>query len=158
MRKSLLIAFGAALFWFTQLLPGQTPPNFSGEWKMDIAKSDFGRMPAPEALSRTIQQTDSLLHIQTYNKGKQGEVRSELKYTTDGKECVNHMQGGDAKGTVKFQGANLVIDSTRDYQGTEIRSKETWTLSDGGKVLTIQNHVTIAQQGDFDTKLVLNKQ
>ena len=125
---------------------------------MDIAKSDFGRMPAPEALSRTIQQTDSSLHIQTYNKGKQGEVRSELKYTTDGKECVNHLQGGDAKGTVKFQGANLVIESTRDYQGTEIRSKETWTLSDGGRVLTIQNHVTIAQQGDFDTKLVLNKQ
>lgn len=158
MRNAALIAFSTVLFLFGQMLFGQTPANFSGEWKMDIAKSDFGSMPAPQAISRSIQQTDSSLHIQTYTKGKQGEVRSELNYTTDGKECVNHLQGGDAKGAVKFQGASLVIDSTRDYQGTEIRSKETWTLSDGGKVLTIQNHVTIAQQGDFDTKLVLNKQ
>lgn len=153
MRKPFLIAFSVALF-----LSGQTRPNFSGEWKMDIAKSDFGRIPGPQALSRTVDQTDSSLHIQTDSKGSQGEVRSELKYTTDGKECVNHLQGGDAKGTAKFQDANLIIESTRDYQGTEIRSKETWTLSDGGKTLTIQNHVTIAQQGEFDTKLVLNKQ
>jgi hypothetical protein len=153
MRKSALITFSTVLF-----LVGQTPPNFSGEWKMDIAKSDFGRFPAPAAVTRTIHEDGTSLVIQTYQKGKQGEVRSELKYTTDGKECVNHLQGGDAKGTVKFQGASLVIESTRDYQGTEIRSKETWTLSEGGNELTILNHVTIAQQGDADTKLVLNKQ
>lgn len=125
---------------------------------MDIAKSDFGRFPAPTQFTRTIHQNSASLLIDTLQKGKQGEVRSELKYTTDGKECVNHLQGGDAKGTAKFEGENLVIESSRDFQGTEIRSKEIWTLSDGGKVLTIQNHVVIAQQGEADTKLVLNKQ
>jgi hypothetical protein len=158
MSKPVLITLGVVFFLTSHILPGQAPPNFSGEWKMDIAKSDFGKIPAPEAISRTVDQSAAVLHIKTYSKGKQGEVRSELTYTTDGKESVNHLQGGDAKGTLKFDGVNLVIESTRDYQGTEIRSKETWTLSDGGKTLTILNHVTIAKQGDFDTKLVLNKQ
>lgn len=152
MKNSVLITFIAVC-----ALSAQTP-NFSGEWKMDIARSDFGRFPAPAQLTRTIHQNGPSLQIDTYQKGRQGEVRSELKYSTDGKECVNHMQGGDAKGTARYQGASLVIESTRDYQGTEIRSKETWTLSDGGKVLTILNHVAIAQQGEADTKLVLNKQ
>jgi hypothetical protein len=158
MRRSLLIAFSLFLFISGTIIFAQAPHDFSGEWKMDIAKSDFGRFPAPEALNRTIHQNGTALTIATYQKGKQGEVHSELKYTTDGKECVNHLQGGDAKGTAKIEGVNLVIESTRDYQGTEIRSKETWTLTDGGKTLTIQNHVTIAQQGEADTKLVLNKQ
>jgi hypothetical protein len=158
MQKPVVIPFCAVLLLFTSLLPAQNPPNFSGEWKMDIAKSDFSRFPAPAAVTRTVEQDASSLVIHTYQKGKQGEIRSELKYTTDGKESVNHLQGGDAKGTVKFQGASMVIESTRDSQGTEIRSKETWTLSDGGKELTILNHVTIAQQGEADTKLVLSKQ
>jgi hypothetical protein len=158
MQKSLAIPFCALSFLFASCLSAQNPPDYSGEWKMDIAKSDFGKFPAPAALTRTVEQTGSSLVIKTYQKGKQGEVRSELKYTTDGKECVNHLQGGDAKGTLKFQGPNIVIESTRDYQGTEIRSKEIWTLSNGGQELTIQNHVTIAQQGEADTKLVLSKQ
>jgi hypothetical protein len=137
----------------------QAAANFSGEWKMNAAKSDFGPMAAqaPEVLTRSIKHNDPALEISTHQKGAQGETTTQLKYTTDGKECVNKLPQGDAKGTAKWQGNNLIVESVREAQGIEIKAKETWTLSDGGKVLTILNHVIIPQ-GEFDVKYVFDKQ
>ena len=135
----------------------QAGPDFSGTWKMNVAKSDFGPAPAPEELTRVIKQADPNLDIKTHQKGAQGEVNTELKYTTDGKPCVNKVNGSEAKGTAKWEGDNLVIDSTRDFQGMVLRSKETWTLTDGGKTLLINNHIAVPQ-GEFDLKMVLEKQ
>jgi hypothetical protein len=52
----------------------------------------------------------------------------------------------------------MVIQYTRDFQGTSIVSTETWSLSDGGKVLTVLSHISIPGQGEIDLKLVLDKQ
>ncbi len=138
--------------------PVDAAPNLSGEWKLNSVKSGFGAVPAPEVMMRTIKHQDPSLKISTYQKGAQGEVRTELDYTTDGKECVNRLQGSETKGTAKWEGENLIVESTRDFQGKEIKSKETWTLSEGGKVLTIYNHLTVPQTGEFDIKLVFDKQ
>ncbi|MBZ5603254.1 MAG: hypothetical protein LAO79_13210 [Acidobacteriia bacterium] len=135
----------------------QAAPNFSGDWKMNIAKSDFGPVPAPEELTRAIQHKDLNLAIKTHQKGAQGDISTELKYTTDGKPCMNKVNGSDSAGTAKFEGDNLVIESTREYQGMQLHTKETWSLSDGGKTLTILNHLAVPQ-GEFDLKLVLEKQ
>lgn len=136
----------------------QAAPNFSGEWKMNIAKSDFGAFPAPELLTRSIKHTDPALQYSTHQKGASGDVTTEIKYTTDGKPCVNKINGADARGTAKWQGGTLIIESERDFQGVQIKSKETWTLAEGGKSLTINNHVSIPGQGEYDLKLVLDKQ
>lgn len=136
----------------------QAAPNLSGEWKLNVAKSDYGPIPAPDVMTRTIKHADPSLAYSTYQKGQQGEVTTDIKYTTDGQECLNKLpQGGQAKGTARWDGDKLVIESTRDLQGTEVKSKETWTLSDGGKVLTINNHLTVPQ-GEFDLKLIFDKQ
>ncbi len=133
-------------------------PDLSGDWKMNLAKSDYGPMPqVPEVMTRKIAHADPSLAYTTYSKGPQGEITSDVKYTTDGKVCVNKLPQGEAKGTAKWDGDNLVIESTRDVQGTEIKSKETWALSEGGKVLTVNNHITVPQ-GEFDIKLVFEKQ
>lgn len=133
-------------------------PNFSGEWKMNAAKSDFGAMPAPDVITRSIKHHDPSLEIKTYQKGARGEVTSELKYTTDGKPASNTVQGREAKGTARWEAGTLVIESWLQVQSVEIKSTEVWALSDSGKTLTIRNHVSIPQQGEFDTKLVLEKQ
>lgn len=149
--KSILFLICAA-----SLLPAA--PNFSGEWKMNVAKSDFGPVPAPEVFTRSIQHKDPSLHYSTHQKGAQGEVTTELKYTTDGKECVNTLNGSPAKGAARWQGDDLVIESSRELQGIHIQSKETWSLSEGGKTLTIKTHISVPQQGEFDLTLVLDKQ
>jgi hypothetical protein len=135
----------------------QAAPNLSGEWKLNTSKSDFGPAPAPEMMMRTIKHSEPSLEITTHQKGAQGEITTELKYTTDGKECVNKLPNGEARGRAKWDADTLVVESVRDFQGTELKSKETWELSEAGKILTINNHITLPQ-GEFDLKLVFDKQ
>jgi len=133
-------------------------PNFSGEWKLNLSKSEYGQVPAPEFVTRSIKHSDPSLEISTHQKGAAGDVTSNLKYTTDGKEATNKTATGEVKGTAKWSGAKLVIDSTRTIQGFDIKSTETWALSEDGKTLTVQNHISLPQQGDFDVKQVFEKQ
>jgi hypothetical protein len=153
LSKNIAVLFATLIL---AALLAQAAPNFSGEWKLNNAKSDFGGIPAPELLTRTIKHDDPALEITTHNKGAQGESTTQLKYTTDGKECINKLPSGDAKGTAKWQGYSLVIDSSREFQGGVSKQKETWTLTDGGKTLTILNHVS--GQREFNVKYVFEKQ
>jgi hypothetical protein len=136
----------------------QAAPNLTGEWKLNKAKSNYGPVPAPDSMTRTVIHSDPLLHISTHQKGAQGEATTELTYSTNGKPAVNQLQGGTATGTAKWQGDTLVIESSREMQGIKVQSKEVWALSADGKVLTIGNHVSIPQQGEYDVKLVFDKQ
>jgi hypothetical protein len=156
MIKAIVSAALIATSLFLAASQAQAAPNFSGEWKMNSVKSDFGQVPMPDLLTRTIKHSDPVLEISTHQKGSQGERTTQLKYTTDGKECINKLPSGDAKGTAKWQGSSLVVESSLEVQGGTSKQRETWTLSDGGKVLTIQNHVS--GQREFDVKYVFDKQ
>jgi len=101
---------------------------------------------------RTIQHKDPALSMSTYQKGAQGEVTTELKYTTDGKPAVN----GENKGSAQWDNDKLVIETSRDYQGTKLTQREEWTLSADGKTLTIATHVKLPN-GEFDVKQVFEK-
>jgi hypothetical protein len=158
MHRVIFLTTVFALSLFLAPSNARAATNLSGEWKMNAAKSDFGPQPAPEFMVRTIKHNDPSLEISTHQKGAAGETTTQLKYTTDGKESINKLPSGEAKGSAKWQGANLVIDTSREFQGMTLIGKETWTVSDGGKVLTILNHISIAGQGEFDIKLVFDKQ
>lgn len=139
-------------------LHAATPPDFSGDWKLNLARSDYGSMPAPQVLTRSVKHNDPVLEYKSYQKGRSGEVTSEIKYTTDGKPCVNRLQNSEAKGTAKWVGDDLWIEYALDYKGLTITSKEIWELADGGRTLVIRSQVNIPQQGEVDVKLVLDKQ
>jgi hypothetical protein len=81
----------------------------------------------------------------------------DLVYTTDGKECVNHMGDNEIKSTLKWEGDDLVADSKGSFDGNDFTAKDRWSLSDGGKTMTVQRHISTAG-GDFDMKLVFEKQ
>jgi hypothetical protein len=131
-------------------------PNFSGDWKLDLARSQYGSFPAPAAMTRKIQHSDPALAMSTSQKGPQGEVTTELKYSTDGKPVVNKLASGETHGTARWDGDRLVIESAREVQGGQAKQKETWNLSDGGKTLTILTHIAVPQ-GEFDVKQVFVK-
>jgi hypothetical protein len=127
-------------------------PNLSGSWMLNVAKSQYGQFPAPEVMMRQIQHKDPALSMTTYQKGAQGEVTTELKYTTDGKPAVN----GENKGSAHWENEKLVVETSREYQGTKLISREEWTLSADGKSLTIATHVKLPN-GEFDVKQVFEK-
>jgi hypothetical protein len=141
------LVFTAVLAW-----PLAAAPNLSGNWMLNLAKSQYGQFPAPEVMLRTIQHKDPALSMSTYQKGAQGEVTTELKYSTDGKPAVN----GENKGAAHWDNDKLVIETTRAYQGTQLSQREEWTLSSDGKTLTIATHVKLPN-GEFDVKQVFEK-
>jgi hypothetical protein len=146
-----------AVFGMTFLAAqSQAAPNFSGEWKLNLSKSDYGPVPPPEFMTRTIKHADPSIEYSTHQKGAQGEATTQIKYTTDGKPAEN--ANPPSKGSAKWDGDKLVVDSVRELQGAgEIKFHEVWSLSADGKTITINNHLT-APQGEFDLTLVFDKQ
>jgi hypothetical protein len=138
-------------------LLAQSKPNFSGEWKLVPAKSDFGMMPAPTSGVQKITHNDPELKVVATQTSDMGTDTTESSYTTDGKECVNKGRMGDVKSTLKWDGNALVIESKMDFQGNEIAITNRWTLSEDRKTLTVNMHFASAM-GDGDARSVFEKQ
>ncbi len=141
------LAFAALL-----ALPLGAAPNLSGNWVLNVAKSQYGQFPAPEIMMRQIRHQDPALSMSTYQKGAQGEVTTELRYTTDGKPSVN----GENKGSAHWENNKLVIETSREYQKSTLTQREEWSLSADGKTLTIDTHVKLPN-GEFEVKQVFEK-
>jgi hypothetical protein len=157
-KRSLIPVLAAvAVFLLSGALARAANPDLSGEWKLNLAKSDYGKFPIPISVTRKIDDNGSKLVSITTQKGAQGQVTSKLTYTTDGKESVNEVAGAQSKGTAQWIGGMLIIESSREFQGATLKQKEIWRLSPDGKVLTIDAHVSIPN-GEFDVKQIFDKQ
>ena len=136
----------------------QGKPDFSGTWTLDTAKSD----PAPQgrggggAGSVTIKQSGTELAVTS--EGRQGP--QTMTYKLDGSESTNQVMGrGGAqtvKSTAKWDGSSLVIETTREFQGTPITTKEVRRLDNGGKEMIIES-TTQTPQGEQKRKVVYTK-
>ncbi len=132
-------------------------PDFSGEWKMNPAKSDFGAMPAPTSMLQKVTHNEPELKVVSSQVGERGEFTSEASYTTDGKECINRTRMGERKSTLRWDGDMLVIESKMDFQGNALTIADKWTLSEDGKTLTI-NRLFSSSMGEGEATIVLEKQ
>lgn len=140
-----------ALLWIVAL-PLLAEPNFSGNWMLNISRSQFGQFPAPEVMTRSVQMEPTQIAMTTFQKGAQGEVTTALKYSLDGRPSVN----GPSTGMAKWNGEALVIESSREAQGAKLTQRDTWTLSPDGKTLTIESHIKLPN-GEFEVKQVFEK-
>src|ERR1039458_4402351 len=134
MRKAIVAALSVTAFATSML--AQSKPNYSGTWKLNIAKCDFGPLPAPDSRTDVITHNDPALKIDVDTKGGQGDFAGTLNYTTDGKEATNKMGPREVKSTLGWEGNHLVVNSKLTYNDAEVTIKSVWTLSDDGKTLT----------------------
>ena len=154
---SLRVCATALLAAACGLLQAQAKPNFSGTWKLNAAKSDFGAMPAPETRTDTITHQDPDLKDSYTQRRQTGEFASEMKYSTDGKETTSSVGGNEIKTTAKWDGDDLAIAGKTQFNGANVTMNDRWSLSPDGKTLTIQRHVN-SPMGETDQKIVLEKQ
>ncbi len=155
-RLSLFLMVLAVLFAATSAT-AFAKPNFTGEWKLDADKSNFGPMPPPDKFNLSVKHTDPEIEITTDQAGAQGEDKSTAKYKTDGSESVNQMRGMDVKSKASWEGDKLKIAAKLDMGGTEITLDQTWILSEDGKTLTNALKIN-SPQGEFEISYVLKKQ
>ena len=139
-------------------LPALAKSNFSGDWKLNASKSDFGQMPAPSSMTAKIAHDDPKLESSFKQSSDMGDFEIASKYTTDGKECTNQGFGGsEMKSVLKWEGDTLVIDSKAKFGDNDVTMQEKWTLSADGKTLTVVRSFK-SQMGEMAQKLVMEKQ
>lgn len=136
-------------------------PDFTGTWKLDASKSDFGQMPAPEKMERVIDHKDPSIKIKTTQSTPNGERTMDTEYTLDGKEQKQETPRGTVMYTPKWEGSVVVIDSKRTMnvqgQTVEITGVERWSLSADGKSMTVDSKM-VAPMGELTMKAVFAKQ
>ncbi len=145
-----LIAFAALSF-------AQGKPNFSGTWKLNTSKSDFGVLPGPDSRTDVIEHADPALTVHVTAATQQGPQNYTVNFTTDGKEATNSFGPNPAKSTASWDGSNLLINTNLKFNDQDVAIKSVWTLSPDGKTLTQNIHLASAM-GETDQKVVYDKQ
>jgi hypothetical protein len=133
---------------------GQARPDFSGTWTLDQARSETpafgrggrgGRGGGAAAGPIVIKQTAAEITI------------GPATYKLDGSESVNQGRGGlEVTSKARWDGASLVIESSRDMRGMSITTKEVRTLGAGGTEMTVQTTAT-TPQGEQSFKQIYTK-
>jgi hypothetical protein len=138
---------------------GNSQPNFSGTWRLNIGKSNFGQLPPPGSQTDVIEQNDPSVKIAEDQKGgMMGDMNLTTMVDTTGKETKSAGMGGaDVMSTAHWDGVALVVDSKTSFQGNDVKIKDTYTLSGDGKTLTEVTHVE-SGMGNFDSTSVYDKQ
>jgi hypothetical protein len=132
-------------------------PDFSGTWKLNNAKSNYGQMPPPTSMTQTIKHADPKLSVAMKQVRDEGEFEWEANYTTDGKESTNEIMGSPMKSVAKWEGDALVIETKGNFGGGEMTIKSRWTLSADGKTLTVDQQMA-SSMGEMTMKMVMEKQ
>ena len=152
LKICILVAALASFAWAAD------KPNFSGDWKLNPAKSTMGPVPAPTTYVRKVTHAEPSITIEDTQTGTAlGDQHDSRTYTTDGKEISYQANGADIKSAATWDGNSLQIDSKASVQGMDLVIKDKITMGDDGKTLSDTVHITLPQ-GDLDLVLVFEKQ
>jgi hypothetical protein len=132
-------------------------PNFSGTWKMDPDKSVFGPVPPTASLVLAIDHKEPAISVHQTSSGPEGDRDLTSKYSTDGKETTNDFMGTPVKSKVRWDGNTLLIDSSLDAGGMEVKLSSKWTMAADGKTFTDVVNIS-SPQGDLEITYMLVKQ
>ena len=152
MSRTLLFALLLSLSGFAQ-----TKPNFTGTWKLNIGKSDFGPVPAPSTRTDVITSTADAIKDVVTSETDQGPVNYTIDLKTEGTEAILRVGGRDIKISAKWDGLELSVTQKFTYEGSDVTGNSKWTLSSDGNTLTVNSHYT-SPLGELDQKSVFEKQ
>jgi Tol biopolymer transport system component len=152
--------------------------NFSGKWAINQAKSNLGTPPAAGgggggqgqgmrggmgASEFTATQQGNSLSVESTRQGRDGAATvTTVKYDLTGKVSENATGNNTSKSTAVWSADKkvLTITTTRtmNMQGEsrEIKTVESWKLTDGGKTLSIES-TNATPNGEMKTTRVYDK-
>jgi hypothetical protein len=145
----------AAVIVAASPLGAQQKPNFSGNWKMNQVKSNFGAVPAPDTFTRKIVHAEPSITIDEEQATPIGLQQTQRKMTTDGKESTFDVGGADVKATANWEGSTLLLVTKVDIASLSYNDR--MSLSPDGKTLTSVVRVD-TPQGSVDVTVVFEKQ
>ena len=145
------------LLCFTVSITAAGKPDFSGSWKLDPQKSNFGPLPVPTKYERVVEHVGPAIHVTTQQATGSGGQVIETRFHTDGEYVANSYQSGAARVSGRWDGDRLEVETRRELKGKPLTSVEIWTLSADRHTLTIKNHIE-TPNGPLDLVLSLHRQ
>jgi len=150
-RLLLSIALGAAL---AGTAPAQTAttPDFSGTWKLNLAKSKLDKHNTIASETITITSKDATIEFHYTTDGKE---RTET-YTADGKErATAEVKGGENVAKATWKKSALVIEEIGRLKmpGSSANGVETFRTTDRW-TLAAEGHTLKQDSEGFDTHQV----
>lgn len=158
------------LYLFTALLlsisvgQAQDKSEFTGTWKLNLGKSDFGQIPPPASQTDVIALNGDELKIVSASEGPNGTRNYTLTLKLDGIETSSPVVNAtpDASFQVvgakaEWQAATLVLTEQIRVQGSPGTLRSIDTLSPDGKVLTKSTQIT-TEMGEFAATAVFDRQ
>ena len=125
-------------------------------WQLGAERCQEPVRPVSRARDHEVhrsQYNDPELSMSTFQKGAQGEVTTDLKYSTDGKPVGRTRRRPGVRRLGRRQAGDRIVARV---PGNQLTQHEEWTLSVDGKTLTIATHVKLPN-GEFDVKQVFEK-
>ncbi|MBI3649782.1 MAG: hypothetical protein HY231_01900 [Acidobacteria bacterium] len=168
MKKTLVLGFLISLIFFTVTTieagsAAEAKPNFSGNWALDLGRSNFGRLGP--AQFKNARMTLKISHREPQLKiarqaSMNGQTRNQnLIYYTDGRGEANPnlLTNEMMNSKTKWEGVKLISRSLSSMafngQAINIEAIEKRELSSDGKTLTITNTISSPRGVDI-VKLV----
>jgi len=164
LRKVLIGALAVASIASTGFAQGK--PDFSGTWKLNVAKSEFGPVPGPSAQTDVIEQSGQTIKIGVNAETDMGKLQYTQTLTTDGREVTI---APDAPGahpnpevtlqsvSAAWNGSTLDVSQKLTYGSDPVTGVSHYTLSADGKVLTISSDY-VSPMGEAERTFVFEKQ
>jgi hypothetical protein len=154
-----LVGASVLLLASAALVTAQSQPNFTGEWKLNRDKSDFGVLSPPDRRIDVIRHDGPVLELTSRHSRRDHETVGEWKCRTDSGACTVSLTGVEMKlaTRVVWRGSPLVLESEGEYMGGQVRATDRWTLSTDGNTLTIARRMS-NQTGETHQNLVFEKQ
>ncbi len=140
------------------------PTDFSGSWVLDEERSVLGPMGAGFAPARMdVNQHDSTLTVQSARVTEYSDDEvTEDKYALDGSETKSQFMNSPRVTTARLadDGHQIAMDSVISFTwgapGAKMTIKDTWTLLDGGKTLSVQRSLH-SPRGAQEQTMIFNK-
>ena len=143
------------------VVPSPAPSRaFSGSWKMNVAKSNFGALPEefrPTAISRVMKHDGGTLAMETEQVQGGGTQKSTVSLKLDGTESVNQIMGAEVKSVAKMNGAGFEVFTKRAFGDMTLEITEKNSLDANGN-LVVDTQIGGTPMGVIVTKYIFEKQ
>ncbi len=151
---------GLALAAQTQTV-AQTPASLDGTWTLNVARSDYGDFPGPNAETLEIKSDGAAIRMKVASTVRRSTRTYELDLPTDGGETRFPLSGDIRVGTAilrsakaSWRGETLVVSETIQHMSEMTVLERAYTRSADGKSLTEQ---TTPKGGELQSTLVFDR-
>ena len=113
-------------------------PNFTGEWKLVLAESEFGFLPPPRLRVDSVAHNDPALRMETRQKDANGDITVVRELTIGAAPVPLIIRGNPRRIRAFWDQRALVVETTSEVSGKERRITDRWTMEAGAERLLIE--------------------